>query len=68
MKQINFNEIETPAYIVDERLLEKNLQTLKSVMDQTGCKILLAQKGFSMFAEYPLIGEYLCGTTARLLI
>lgn len=67
MKQINFNEIETPAYIVDERLLEKNLQTLKSVMDQTGCKILLAQKGFSMFAEYPLIGEYLCGTTASSL-
>lgn len=67
MKQINFNEIKTPAYIVDERLLEKNLQLLRSVMDRTGCKILLAQKGFSMFALYPLIGKYLCGTTASSL-
>lgn len=30
----------------------------------TGCKILLAQKAFSCFYEYPLIGQYLSGTTA----
>ena len=32
--------------------------------DRTGCKILLAQKAFSMFAAYPIIREYLAGTTA----
>lgn len=31
---------------------------------KTGCKILLAQKCFSMFSVYPLIGKYLDGTTA----
>jgi len=36
-------------------------------MDQTGCKILLAQKAFSMFYYYPLIGSYLAGTTASSL-
>lgn len=65
--QIDFSKIKTPAYIVDERLLEKNLQLMKSVMDRTGCKILLAQKGFSMFSMYPLVRKYLCGTTASSL-
>ena len=59
-----FNEVETPCYVVDEGLLKKNLALLKTVSDRTGCKILLAQKAFSMFAAYPLIGGYLAGTTA----
>ena len=56
--------VKTPYYITDERLLVKNLDILKSVMDRTGCKILLAQKAFSMFYFYPLIGDYLSGTAA----
>lgn len=56
--------IETPAYVVDERLLERNLQILKDVQDRSGAKILLALKGFSMFSEFPLISKYLKGVTA----
>jgi carboxynorspermidine decarboxylase len=56
--------IPTPYYIVDEGRLIRNLEILKSVMDTTGCKILLAQKAFSMYALYPLIGRYLSGTAA----
>jgi len=59
--------LKTPFYIVDERLLVRNLEIMASVMKRTGCRILLAQKGFSMFSEYPLIGQYLCGTTASSL-
>ena len=54
----------TPCYVVDEGLLIKNLEILQDVARQAGCKILLAQKAFSMFAVYPLIGRYLDGTTA----
>ncbi|MCL1843460.1 MAG: carboxynorspermidine decarboxylase [Defluviitaleaceae bacterium] len=54
----------SPCYVVDEGLLTKNLQTLSEVAKTAGCKILLAQKAFSMFCLYPLIGEYLDGTTA----
>ncbi|MCD8014857.1 MAG: carboxynorspermidine decarboxylase [Lachnospiraceae bacterium] len=61
---MNLNEIPTPAYVVDEGKLIKNLEILKGVQERTGCKILLAQKAFSMFCEYPLIGRYLSGTTA----
>ena len=57
-------EIETPCYVVDESLLEANLKLLRDVADRAGCKILLAQKAFSMFHFYPLIGRYLDGTAA----
>lgn len=60
----NLLSVPTPCYVVDENLLIKNLEILKSVAEQSGCKILLAQKAFSMFSTYPLIGKYLSGTTA----
>jgi len=63
---INFdlNALPTPYYIVDESLLIRNLEILRQVIQRTGCRILLAQKAFSMFSLYPLIGKYLDGTTA----
>ncbi len=64
---MDFNSIPTPCYVIDESKLIKNLEILKSVMDRTGAKILLAQKAFSMYAMYPLIGKYLNGTTASSL-
>ena len=57
-------DLQTPYFVVDKGLLEKNLQLLQQVAQQAGCKILLAQKAFSMFACYPLIRKYLAGTTA----
>lgn len=56
--------IQTPAYVIDEAVLEENLQILKKVKDQTGCKILLALKAFSLRASFPLIGKYLDGACA----
>ena len=50
--------------MVDESFLIKNLEILRSVCDRAGCKILLAQKAFSMYRTYPLISQYLYGTTA----
>ncbi|MCB5595132.1 carboxynorspermidine decarboxylase, partial [[Ruminococcus] gnavus] len=47
--------MKTPYYLIDEQLLEKNLKILYTVKERTGCKILLAQKCFSMFSVYPLI-------------
>lgn len=63
MKKYRTN-IPTPAYVVDESLVQKNLDILSSVMERTGCKILLAQKAFSMFSMYPQISNILSGTTA----
>lgn len=61
---MRIEELKTPCYVIDEKQLKKNLSILQKVEKDTGCKILLAQKAFSCFYEYPLIGQYLSGTTA----
>ena len=62
--EFDLHAVPSPCYVVDEGLLIQNLEKLKSVADRTGCKILLAQKGFSMFSVYPLLGDYLHGVTS----
>ena len=61
---MRIQDVPTPCYVVDEAKLIRNLELLKKVQEKAGCRILLAQKAFSMFYEYPLIGQYLAGTTA----
>ena len=58
------DKVNTPCYVIDKQLLIKNLEILKYVREQSGCKILLAQKAFSMYSVYPLIMQYLDGTAA----
>ncbi len=61
---MKFDEVCTPSYVIDEKKLRENLEILKYVEEQSGAKILLAQKAFSAYSEYPLIGKYISGTTA----
>lgn len=58
----DFTNLETPCYIIDESNLIRNLEILHGVEKRTGCKILLAQKAFSCYHFYPLIGQYISGT------
>ncbi|MGT2756464.1 carboxynorspermidine decarboxylase [Streptococcus ovuberis] len=62
--QWSVDKVPTPAFVVEENLLRQNLEILARVKEEAGCKILLAQKAFSMFHFYPLIAKYLDGTTA----
>lgn len=64
---IDLSSVPSPCYIVDERLLIKNLEILHSVQQRTGCSILLALKGFSMYSVFPLVGKYLKGITSSSL-
>ncbi|MBN1184493.1 MAG: carboxynorspermidine decarboxylase [Bacteroidales bacterium] len=59
--------LKTPCYIVNETSIEDNLKILDHVQKQTGCKILLALKGFAMWNMAPLISKYLYGVTASSL-
>jgi len=54
----------SPCYVCDLGLLRKNLEVIAGVRQRTGCKILLALKGFAMFSTFPLISRYLQGTCA----
>lgn len=64
---LDFTKVPTPSYVVDERLLIKNLEVLKKVQEEAGCRILLATKAFSMYETFPLIAKYLSGVTSSSL-
>ena len=59
-----FSKLKSPCYIIDEAALRRNGEILASVIKNTGCKILLAQKAFSNYDFYPLLSQYLSGTEA----
>ena len=61
---MKFDELHTPVYVIDEKQLIDNLTILSNIEKRTGCHILLAQKAFSAYSQYPLIAKYISGTTA----
>ena len=56
--------MKTPYYLIDEAALVRNCRVLARVRKAAGVKILLAQKAYAAWKTYPLIAEYLDGTTA----
>ena len=60
----NLNNISTPCYICEEKLLQNNLELLDYVQKESGAKIILALKGFAMWSTFPLVSKYLNGCTA----
>lgn|SRR5690554_1447854 len=65
MHSIDPSKIErTPAFVVSRGALEKNLQLLRRVQDEAGCKIILALKGFALWGLADTIREYLPGVAA----
>ncbi len=56
--------VTTPGFVVDAGCLRHNLAILARVKQATGCKILLALKGFAMFRVFPLLRETLDGICA----
>jgi len=61
---LDLDRILTPCFVVDSGALKRNLAILQQVQDRTGCKILLALKGFAMFRVFPLLREILKGVCA----
>lgn len=57
----------TPCYVINEYALEQNLKILATVRQRTGCKILLALKGFALFSVFPLLRKSLDGANASSL-
>ena len=60
----DLHALKTPCYLIDEAAIRQNLEILRAVGRESGARVLLAQKAFSMFRLYPLMAQYLQGTTA----
>lgn len=61
------SKIPSPCYVVDENLLRKNLQLIKSVKDRAGIEIILAFKAFALWKTFPIVREYIPFSTASSL-
>ena len=61
---IDFSKIPTPCFLLEEELLRRNLQLIRSVKEGAGVTIILAFKGFSMWKAFPIVREYIDGAAA----
>lgn len=65
--KIEYPEIPSPCFVLDERLLRENLNLIRSVARTAGVEIILAFKGFAMWSVFPIVREYVSGATASSL-
>ncbi len=61
---INYQKVPSPCYVLDEGLLRKNLELIRSVRDAAGIDIIMAFKAFSMWSAFPIVREYIPKATA----
>jgi carboxynorspermidine decarboxylase len=61
---MDYLQIPSPCFVLDENRLRQNLETLKSISQNTGIHILIALKGFAMWQVFPLLRQYLDGAAA----
>lgn len=61
---IDFNMIPSPCYVMEEKLLRRNLSLIKSVKEKAGVNIILAFKAFAMWKAFPIVREYIPYSTA----
>ncbi|MBN1816309.1 MAG: carboxynorspermidine decarboxylase [Sedimentisphaerales bacterium] len=67
MRRYDIDRLCTPCYLIDLGLLRSNLELLGDVQKRTGCKILLALKGYAAWSTFGLCSRYLCGTSVSAL-
>ena len=58
------SQIPSPCYVLDEALLRRNLQLIKSVKERAGVDIILAFKAFALWEAFPIVREYIPTSTA----
>ena len=62
-----YPEISSPAYVIEQNLLLSNLKLLQRVQQEAGVEIICALKGFSFYHVFPIVKQYLAGSTASSL-
>ena len=65
--RVEYPEIPSPCFVLEERLLRENLSLVQSVAKTTDVEIILAFKGFAMWSVFPIVREYVSGATASSL-
>ncbi len=63
----NIEKIPSPCYVMEEALLRRNLELIRSVAQRAGVEIILAFKAFALWKSFPIFREYISHTTASSL-
>ena len=63
MKNI-LSTLPSPCWLLEEEKLQKNLELISDIKQQSGAKVLLALKGYALWKSFPLIKPYLDGCCA----
>ncbi|KPK55225.1 MAG: carboxynorspermidine decarboxylase [Myxococcales bacterium SG8_38_1] len=63
-EQLDLRRVDSPAFVIDLAMLERNLELLAHAQAAAGATILLALKGFAAWSTFPLVGQYLDGVAA----
>lgn len=61
---IDIQQIPSPCYVMEEKLLRNNLALIRSVKERAGVNIILAFKAFAIWKSFPIIREYIGYSTA----
>jgi carboxynorspermidine decarboxylase len=64
VSEIDFSQFPSPCYVLDEARLRRNMEILDRVQLESGAKIICALKGYSLWASFGIVKQYLHGTTA----
>lgn len=68
LSQEIMRQLPNPCYVMDMDLLDKNLEKLRRVADETGVEIILALKGFAMWSAFAHLRDHgFCQSTASSL-
>ena len=60
----DYQRFPSPCYVVEEKLLHRNLSLIKRVADEAGVEIILAFKAFALWKTFPIFRKYISHTTA----
>lgn len=64
---INYSQLPSPCFVLDEEKFRKNLTLIRSVKEEAGVEIILAFKAFAMWSAFPIVREYIpCSTASSL--
>jgi carboxynorspermidine decarboxylase len=62
-----YPNISSPCYVLEEKLLIKNLELIQYIQQESDVAIICALKGYAMHSTFPLLKKYLAGATASSL-
>ena len=55
----DLSRVPSPCFVIDEVSLRRNLELLADLQNQSGAKVLLALKAFSMWSLADMISDHL---------